>query len=162
MHKILTVQKSIEIAKNLRSKGKKIVLAGGCFDILHIGHITFLKKAKEAGDSLFILLESDEAIKRIKGKNRPINNQEDRAKILAALNVVDFVVLLPANLTDKDYDRIVIQIKPAIIATTKGDPFRMHKERQAVLINCKIIDVTDIISDQSTSRLVKLLKLGLK
>lgn len=157
MEKIVTVQQAIQISKQLHEENKNVVLAGGCFDILHIGHITFLEKAKAAGDSLFVFLEPDESIKKLKGENRPINNQEDRAKILAALEAVDYVILLTPNLRDADYDRMIIQIKPAIIATTQGDFYKKHKERQAALINSKVVEVTDYIMDQSTSRLVKLL-----
>jgi len=157
MGKIVTINKAIILSERLRNQGKTIVLAGGCFDILHIGHITFLEKAKASGDSLFVFLEPDESIKKIKGGGRPINNQENRAKILAALEPVDYVILLPPHLTDIDYDRMIIQLKPAIIATTLGDVNRKNKERQAALIKSKVIEVTDYIRDQSTSRLVKLL-----
>lgn len=157
MDKIIDADKAIILSEKLRNQGKTIVLAGGCFDILHIGHITFLEKAKAAGDSLFVLLEPDESIKKLKGENRPINNREDRAKILGALEPVDYVILLPPHLTDIDYDRMIIQLKPAIIATTRGDIRWKNKERQAALINSKIIEVTDYIRDQSTTRLVKLL-----
>jgi len=157
MNKILTIEQAIKEGENIRRKGKTIVLVGGCFDILHIGHITFLEKAKAAGDTLFVFLESDESIKKLKGENRPINNQENRAKILAALTPVDYVILLPTHLKDLDYEQMIIQIKPAIIATTQGDVRRKNKERQAALINCRIIEVTNYIRDQSTTRLVKLL-----
>ncbi len=157
MEKIVTVQQAVQIAEELRKETKHIVLVGGCFDILHIGHITFLEKAKATGDSLFVFLESDESIQKLKGKKRPINNQDDRAKILAELESVDYVILLPPHLTDIDYDRMIIQIKPDIIATTQGDLHRKNKERQATLINCKVIEVTDYIRDQSTTRLVELL-----
>lgn len=157
MNKIVDVNKAIILSKKLRDQGKTVVLVGGCFDILHIGHITFLEKAKESGDSLFVFLEPDESIKKLKGKNRPINNQENRAKILSALESVDYVILLPPHLTDIDYDHMIIQLKPAIIATTRGDVHRKNKERQAALIKSKVIEVTDYIRDQSTSRLVKLL-----
>ena len=157
MNKILTVDQAIKEGEKIRREKKSIVLAGGCFDILHIGHITFLEKAKASGDSLFVFLEPDESIKKIKGGGRPINNQENRAKILAALEPVDYVILLPPHLTDIDYDRMIIQLKPAIIATTRGDIHKKNKERQAALIKSKVIEVADYIRDQSTSRLVKLL-----
>ena len=64
--KILTTEQAIKVAKQIQARGSKIVLAGGCFDILHLGHITFLEKAKAQGDMLFILLESDENIKKSK------------------------------------------------------------------------------------------------
>jgi rfaE bifunctional protein nucleotidyltransferase chain/domain len=156
MNKILTTEQAIKISEALRSTGKKIVLAGGCFDILHLGHITFLEKAKTQADIFFVLLESDENIKRTKGQSRPINTQNDRAKILSSLTVVDYVVTLPDITDNKLYDDLVIRIKPAIIATTAGDSNRSHKERQAEKIQAKVIDVTPPISNQSTSRLVNI------
>lgn len=157
MNKVVTVEQAVEIAEDLHGKGKRIVLVGGCFDILHIGHISFLERAKEAGDVLFVLLEADESIKEIKGENRPINTQEDRARILAAIEVVDEVVLLSSNLENRDYDKLIILLKPDIIATTQGDLKRHLKERQASLVSAEIIDVIDVISDQSTTRLIRLL-----
>jgi FAD synthetase len=135
---------------------QKIVLVGGCFDILHIGHITFLEKAKKAGDYLIVLLESDQAIQKLKGKNRPINSQADRAKILSSLKVVDKVIALPV-MKDLDYDELVKKIKPAVIATTSGDSGIHHKKRAAKLVGAKVKVVTKNIKDQSTTNLVKLL-----
>jgi rfaE bifunctional protein nucleotidyltransferase chain/domain len=157
MNKVVTVEQAIRIAGDLHGKGKRIVLVGGCFDILHIGHVSFLEKAKKEGDVLFVLLEADESIKKIKGETRPINSQEDRARILAAIGVVDEIVLLSSNLENRDYDKLIMQLKPAIIATTQGDQKRHLKERQAGLVAAEIIDVIDVISDKSTSRLISLL-----
>lgn len=158
MNGVVNIEKAVELAKRVHEQGKSIVLAGGCFDILHIGHVKFLQEAKKRGDFLFVLLESDETIRKIKGEGRPINLQEDRAKVLAALEVVDYVILLPRLKTNQEYDGLISQLKPDTIATTKGDPYRIHKERQAKLINIEVIDVIDKISNQSTTRLFKLLK----
>jgi glycerol-3-phosphate cytidylyltransferase len=155
--KILTTKQAIEIAQQINSSGKKIVLVGGCFDILHIGHITFLENSKKQGNILFILLENDKTIKKLKGDNRPVNSQEDRSQILAHLSMVDYVVMLPEIIDDKTYDKLVIDLKPAIIATTAGDINKSHKERQAKLVGAKIIDVTNEISNKSTTRLVNIL-----
>src|SRR5262245_40855320 len=127
MDKTLSADKAIQISTKLNNQGKRIVLAGGCFDILHIGHIAFLQKAKEQGDVLFVLIEHDETIKKSKGENRPINSQEDRSKILSHIDIIDYVVLLPNVKNDKTYDDLVINIKPAIIATTAGDININHK-----------------------------------
>jgi rfaE bifunctional protein nucleotidyltransferase chain/domain len=159
MDKILTTEQTIKVSKQLEGEDKKIVLAGGCFDILHIGHLTFLQKAKEHGDLLFVLVEADETIEKIKGPGRPINIQEDRAKLLAALEIVDHVVILSPGMQNADYDILMNEIKPAVIATTQGDPNRVHKERQAAAVNATVIDVTPPIKDQSTTRLVELLKI---
>ena len=157
MNKVVTVEQAAKIAEGLQGVGKRVVLVGGCFDILHIGHISFLERAKEAGDVLFVLLEAEKGIRQIKGGNRPINTQEDRARILAAIGVVDRVVLLSSDLENHDYDKLIILLKPDIIASTQGDLKRHLKERQAGLVNAEIVDVIDVISDKSTTRLIKLL-----
>jgi len=157
MKKVISINQATGICKKLRLKNKKIVLAGGCFDILHIGHIAFLEKAKEKGDCLFILLESDLSIKKLKGRKRPINNQTDRAKILASISYIDYVVNLNQDMKNEDYDKIVNNIKPSVIATTKGDKKLKYKKRQADSVGSKILEVTNLVKDQSTTRLVKLL-----
>jgi rfaE bifunctional protein nucleotidyltransferase chain/domain len=157
MSKIISPDDIPHTAKIFHNQNKKFVLVGGCFDILHIGHITFLEEAKKHGEILVVLLESDSTITKTKGANRPINSQEDRAKILAALYFVDIVVLLNPEMTDKNYDALVFTLKPAIIATTFGDINKKHKERQAKEIGAQVIDVTKQISDKSTTKLVKLL-----
>lgn len=157
MSNILNIHEGIETANKLRQEKKHIVLAGGCFDILHIGHITFLEEAKKKADFLVVLLESDEAVRKNKEDGRPIQKQEDRARILSSLRFVDYVVLLPNALNDKEYDHLVKAIKPAIIATTKGDPQRQHKERQGKAIHARVVDVTERIPDTSSSRMAMLL-----
>lgn len=157
MDKILSPENAIQTADKLRDEGKSIVLAGGCFDILHIGHITYLEKAKEQADVLFVFLENDETIKKTKGPKRPINTQQDRSRILASLAIVDYVIMLPAFSTDEEYDKLVIQLKPAIIATTAGDQSRRHKERQANQIGATVVDVTPAVQDQSTTNIVTFL-----
>ena len=97
MRKIIT-QNELKHIKN----GKKIIFTNGCFDILHFGHISYLEKAKNLGDILVVGLNTDRSIKALKGEQRPINSQNDRAAMLAALECVDFVVLFdddtPLNL----------------------------------------------------------------
>ncbi len=157
MNKILNIEQAIKLSKQLRDGGKKVVVVGGCFDIVHAGHVTFLENAKQQADFLFVLLESDETIRDTKGENRPIHIQMDRAKVLAALSIIDYVVILHQLKTNNEYDTLLSKLKPTIIATTKGDPNRTHKERQAKLINAKMIDVMERIENKSTSRLAKLL-----
>lgn len=158
MDKILTTEQAIEVSKQLQGEGKRIVLVGGCFDLLHIGHLTFLQKAKEQGDILLVLVEPDERIEHAKGHGRPINIQEDRVKILAAVEGVDYVLPLQQGMVNADYDELIKSIKPNIIATTAGDLNRAHKERQANIIDAKVVDVILPIKDQSTTRLIELLR----
>jgi rfaE bifunctional protein nucleotidyltransferase chain/domain len=85
-----------------RFKGKKIVFTNGCFDILHLGHVEYLAKSRDLGNVLIVGLNSDESVRRIKGMQRPVNNQEARSITLAALSFVDAVVIFgedtPLNL----------------------------------------------------------------
>ena len=130
---------------------------GGCFDVLHLGHIIFLEKAKKMGDKLIVLLESDENIRKNKGNNRPINNQENRAKMLLSLKVVDKVVKLPEMKTNEDYLALIKKIKPSVIAITDGDERVFQKKEQAKLIGAKVVEVTKQIPYQSTSRIVEII-----
>ncbi|MEK7559147.1 MAG: adenylyltransferase/cytidyltransferase family protein [Patescibacteria group bacterium] len=154
---IIKIDKAIEISNKLRKQRKSIVVAGGCFDILHVGHVRFLKNAKDQGEVLFILLENDEKVRKLKGKNRPINSQKDRAEILASLKYVDYVVLLPYMKSDEDYDKLINQIKPNVLATTENDPAIIHKKRQAKLINAEIKEVVERIKEKSTTILGKII-----
>lgn len=155
MNKIISVNNAIKISKHLRNKGKSIVLVGGFFDILHLGHIKFLENSKKHGDYLFVLLEDDNKAKQIKGPKRPINSQKNRAKILSALGSVDYIILLKNMTNNVKYDRLIIQIQPSIIAATYGDRYIKHKKRQAKLINGKVIYVIRRIYNYSTTWLTK-------
>jgi len=157
MDKIISINQATKLSQKLRSQGKKIVLVGGCFDILHIGHVKFLEKAKQQGDILFVLLENDYNVRKLKGRNRPINTQKNRAMVLSALTSVDYVVQLPNLKNDTDYDKVVSQIRPSIIATTTKDPNILHKIRQANQVKAKVVYVLQKISNQSTTRLARLI-----
>lgn len=93
LNKIKTRQEIKRIANRLRKKGKKIAFTNGCFDILHYGHIKYLEDAKAKADILVVGLNSDASIKRIKGNDRPINTQSDRARLLSALSAIDYVTI---------------------------------------------------------------------
>jgi rfaE bifunctional protein nucleotidyltransferase chain/domain len=145
------------LEKSLPREGKgRIVLTGGCFDILHIGHVRYLSEAKKAGDYLVVVLENDLKVRELKGGNRPIFIQAERAEMLSALGCVDLVVLLPTMEDDSDYLNLLRTIKPDIITVTKNDPQIEKRKDQAKQIGAelKIIPVTGALS---TSKLAKLL-----
>lgn len=96
--KIKTEEEIEKISSKLREEGKIIVTTNGCFDILHCAHINLFAKAKKLGDVLIVLLNSDASVRALKGEKRPIVPQEERAKIIAALETVDYVVIF--NETD--------------------------------------------------------------
>jgi len=153
--KILSVNDIPLVANKLVTTNKHIVVAGGCFDILHEGHFKFLSESKKQGDILFLLLESDARIRKLKGPTRPVNSQKNRARVLAQLPTVDYIVLLPTEMTNDRYDQLILQIKPVIITTTADDPYRTHKVRQAALVGGKVVSVIRRIPHLSTSHIVE-------
>ncbi len=157
MSQIIDLQHTSKLIQELKKEKKKIVLAGGCFDIIHTGHIEFLKKAKEKGDILIILLESDESIKKRKEIKRPINNQTDRSLVLSQVRPVDIIINLTPLKSDEEYKNIVNLIQPDIIAVTKNDPLTKEKAMQAKNVGGKVIEVIDE-QKNSTSRIIDKIK----
>lgn len=150
---IITIEQTANIVKRLKRDGKRIVLVGGIFDLIHRGHIEFLEAAEREGDILVVLLESDKKTKEIKSKNRPINVQEDRAFVLSRFVMVDFVIPLPYCKEDKDYEKLVKMIQPDIIAVTKNDMLRNLKKRYAKLVHGKLVEVMSRIKEYSTTKI---------
>lgn len=109
--------------QSLRKEGKKIVFTNGCFDILHLGHVTYLSKAKSLGDVLVVGINSDSSVKKLKGPNRPINDLNSRMVVLDSLKSVDFVVPF-----DEDTPISLIEIVKPEIHVKGGD----YKEDQLV------------------------------
>jgi len=107
-----------ELVNQFKQNGKTVVFTNGCFDILHVGHVRYLQKAKKLGDVLILGLNTDSSVKKNKGDSRPINNENDRAEVLLALQSVDYIIKFdeetPYNLINK--------IKPHII--TKGGDYK--------------------------------------
>ena len=135
------------IVSELKNKDKKIIFTNGCFDILHIGHIKYLEKSKSFGDILILGLNSDDSIRRLKGKNRPINTQTDRAYILASLEVVDYLVIFDE---DTPFDLIKL-IKPDVLV--KGGDYE-GKEVVGQDI-AKELKLVKFIDDKSTTKTIE-------
>jgi len=93
--KIVGLQELSERSEQLRAAGKKLVATNGCFDLLHVGHVRYLRAARALGDLLAVGLNGDRSVCELKGKGRPITAERDRAEILAALQCVDFVTIFP-------------------------------------------------------------------
>jgi rfaE bifunctional protein nucleotidyltransferase chain/domain len=136
----------------------RTVLVGGCFDLIHYGHIVFLTKAKSYGSRLVVALESDENVRKLKGANRPIHSQIQRKHMLEALSCVDKVIELPPLHADTEYFAFVKKIMPQVIAVTEGDPIEDKKRKQAVAVGARLV-VIPKVHTPSTSQLAKLLEL---
>lgn len=109
------------------------VFTNGCFDILHAGHIDYLEKSRALGSKLIVGINSDQSVKKLKGQSRPINNQEDRKKMLEALRCVDEVIIFEE---DSPYD-LISRLRPNIL--TKGGDYSIDKIRSRSLVDEVII-----------------------
>src|SRR4030042_5956692 len=130
--------------KKSKKEKAKVVLVGGCFDMLHYGHIHFLKKARALGNYLVVALESDKNIKRLKGKKRPIHDQNQRREMLESLHFVDQVRVLADKSNDKDDEKLVKIVNPQLIAVTSGDPIIEKKRKQAEEVGASLIEIPRI------------------
>lgn len=106
-NKIVKLEALVKIRKRAKKEGEKVVFTNGCFDILHRGHIEYLKKAKTLGDILIVGLNSDSSVRKIKGEKRPIVKQKDRAEILSALSFVDYVCIFDEPTPEKMIKKIL-------------------------------------------------------
>lgn len=147
MGKIVKKEDIRNIVKLLQDSGKTFVTTNGCFDILHVGHVRYLNETKKFADFSIVLLNSDKSVKLIKGEDRPINNEHDRAEILCALSCVDYVVLFdessPSNLLD--------EIKPDV--HTKGADYSVETlpEADIIMKNGGKIEFIKFVEGKSTT-----------
>lgn len=118
-NKIVTISQWLKVCENLHFE--KVVFTNGCFDILHRGHATYLARARELGDCLVVGLNSDASVKRLKGKNRPVNGEKDRAFLLASLQCVDYVIVFEEDTPA----RLIESVKPDVLV--KGGDYTLDK-----------------------------------
>lgn len=151
MGNIVSQKEIIKIVRNAQAEGKTFAATNGCFDILHVGHARYLQKTKALADYSIVMLNSDKSVKMIKGDDRPINCEGDRAELLSALSCVDYVVLFeeksPANLLEA--------IKPDIY--TKGADYTLETlpEREIVVRNNIKVEFIDFVQGKSTTNIIK-------
>jgi rfaE bifunctional protein nucleotidyltransferase chain/domain len=141
---------AVALGRRLRRQRKKVVFTNGVFDILHRGHVDYLGRAKSCGDVLIVGLNSDKSVRRLKGRKRPLQSQRDRAAILLALRVVDYVVVFGEDTPDK----LIRQIKPDVLV--KGADYKLTEIVGAEFVkSCGgRVRRIKLTPNQSTSRLV--------
>ena len=146
-----TQEEIIDIVRQGQQNGETFVVTNGCFDILHVGHVRYLRKTKECADKLIVMLNSDISVKSIKGENRPINCEEDRAEILSSLSCVDYVVLFD----EKSPAKLLEDIKPDVY--TKGADYTLETlpERDIVLRNNIKVEFIEFVEGKSTTNVIK-------
>src|SRR3982074_3688579 len=128
--KIVDLEELARHSPELRAAGKKLVVTNGCFDLLHVGHVRYLRAARQLGDALAVGLNGDRSVRDLKGAGRPINNERDRAEVLSALECVDFVSIFQETRATHFLEKVA----PKIYA--KGGDYTaetLNTEERAVL-----------------------------
>ena len=147
--------KIIDISQweKVRNEEYNVVFTNGCFDVLHRGHVTYLAEARDLGNCLVVGLNSDASVKRLKGENRPINNENDRALLLAALSFVDYIIIFEED-TPKN---LIEQVKPDILV--KGGDYKIEDIVGAdfVLKNGGEVLTIDFVDGYSSSKIIHVL-----
>lgn len=141
------------IVNMLKAAGKRIVFTNGCFDVLHAGHVRYLAAAKDLGDCLIVGLNSDSSVRSLKGPERPVNCEEDRAEVLSALSAVDYIVVF----SEATAEALVSEIKPDIYA--KGGDYNTKDLPEAVIVEAnggRVILVPEVPGRSSTNIINKL------
>ena len=141
------------IRSKLKASGKKVVFTNGVFDLIHAGHVDYLVKAKSLGDVLIVGLNSDESVKRIKGENRPILKQEERAFVLSNLKPVDFVIFFNEDTPEK----LISELVPDILIKGADWPIDKIVGKDIVEKNGGEVKTIEFVNDQSTSKIIELI-----
>lgn len=147
--KICSRKKIIEVVKKLKQQKKKIVFTNGCFDLLHIGHVSLFQKAKTLGDVLIVAINSDKSLAGLKGPKRPLVPQKDRTKLLAALSCIDYVVVFGEQ---TPYE-LLSKLKPDILV--KGGDYKIEDIVGREFV--KKVYRYPLVAGKSTTNLIKLI-----
>lgn len=134
-----------------KEQGKKVVFTNGCFDILHVGHISYLENAKKQGDLLIVGVNSDASTKRLKGPTRPVNSETDRATMLSALKSVDYTVIFEED-TPED---LIAYLKPTI--HVKGGDYKKENLPETKIVEAyggKVV-ILNFVEGKSTTNIIK-------
>jgi rfaE bifunctional protein nucleotidyltransferase chain/domain len=147
---VLTVEAARRVAAAARADGRRVVLANGCFDLLHVGHVRYLEAARRLGDLLIVGVNSDGAVRRLKGAGRPLVPAEERAETVAALRAVDHVVVFD----EETADRLVETLRPAVHAKGTDYTDASVPEREAVRAAGGAVAIAGDPKDHSTRDLI--------
>lgn len=153
--KIKSIMELEAVVLDAKSHGNIIVTTNGIFDILHVGHIRYLQEARKLGDILIVAVNSDASTKKLKGNSRPINNEKDRAEVLAALECVDFVTIF----NEDNPISILSALKPNI--HVKGGDYNISQivEKDAVEKNGGKVILIPMVKKYSTTGVIEKIKL---
>ena len=151
--KIFNRNELATVLQQLKSEGNVIVTTNGCFDVLHLGHLRYLQAARQLGDLLVVAINSDASVRELKGENRPLIPEDERAEMLAGLECVDYVVIFP-ELTPIE---LLSELKPNI--HVKGGDYKLEQlvEREVVEANGGKVIVGLNVPGKSTTNLIEVI-----
>jgi rfaE bifunctional protein nucleotidyltransferase chain/domain len=156
--KIMSVQELAEESARLRAAGKRVVFTNGCFDLLHVGHVRYLQAARKRGDVLVVALNGDGSVRALKGPERPINPEADRAEVLAALGCVDYVTLFHTPRVTE----VIRSVRPHVYV--KGGDYTPDsldaEERGAMGEVGAEVEILALVPGKSTTAVVRKLAMG--
>ena len=153
--KIKKIGEMKSIVARLKARGKKVVFTNGCFDILHVGHIRYLRRARKHGDILIVGVNTDRSVKQIKGEKRPIVPEKERAEVLSALEFVDYVVLFD----DPDPLSLIESLRPSVLVKGADWPKEKIVGREVVeKTGGKVIRVPLVRGASSSGVIEKVIK----
>jgi D-beta-D-heptose 7-phosphate kinase/D-beta-D-heptose 1-phosphate adenosyltransferase len=154
--KILSTEKMLNERERLRVAGTRLVFTNGVFDLLHVGHVRYLAQARALGDALVVAINSDRSVRELKGPDRPVFEEAERAEILAALRNVDYVVVFD----DISPRSLIRQLLPDVLV--KGGDYQIdeiHGREEVEAAGCKVISLP-FVPGASTTSLLELMKQG--
>jgi len=151
LKKLYSLSQLIKIIQEHKKKGQKVVLANGCFDLIHVGHIRYLKESKKKGDTLVVALNSDSSVRMLKGKGRPILNQKERAEIISSFSFVDYITFFE----EQNVEKVLLALKPDIHAKGSDYTEQTVPEKETVKGYGGTITITGGPKIKSTSQLIK-------
>lgn len=151
MGNVVSLEELRVIRKRIKNEGKRVVFTNGCFDILHRGHIEYLRKAKALGDILIVGVNTDSSVRRIKGPDRPVVDENDRAHVLAALAAVDYVCLFGE---DTPYE-LIRALVPDILVKGADWPVEKVVGKDVVEAAGGSVQTIDFLPDRSTTAILE-------
>jgi rfaE bifunctional protein nucleotidyltransferase chain/domain len=152
--KIVSIDELRVEHERLRVAGKRLVFTNGCFDILHVGHVRYLQRARELGDALVVAINSDHSVRELKGAGRPVMNEEERAEMLVALSAVDYVMVFD----DISPRKLIAQVMPDILV--KGGDYQLneiHGREEVEAAGGRVISLP-FVEGASTSSIIERIK----
>jgi rfaE bifunctional protein nucleotidyltransferase chain/domain len=154
--KIVSMDELRRERERLRAEGLRLVFTNGCFDILHVGHVRYLQRARELGDALLVAVNSDRSVRELKGAGRPIVNEQERAEMLAALGAVDYVTIFD----DLSPRALISEVLPDVLV--KGGDYQLdeiHGREETEAAGGRVLSLP-FIEGASTSSIIERIRIA--